>query len=217
MDDEELEELTDEQMTVLDRMIENLPQNNHNSPVRGESIRNGIAIKRGRTSSFDGLTDEQLAAIDVEVENVSKRFSPSKNPLSESSAAELYEDLVGFDELTATQFNFFDREVEQFATRQQHDQQQVQQHSHMNGNDQTTHMNTTIASQIELAAALFDDEDDENGPSLDHLECLITRFKHDRFREKQWEIIRAVMIEKRDVCAVMATGYGKSLCFQVCF
>lgn len=51
----------------------------------------------------------------------------------------------------------------------------------------------------------------------DHLECLRSRFKHNSFHEKQWEIIRAVMIEKRDVCAVMATGYGKSLCFQVGF
>lgn len=72
--------------------------------------------------------------------------------------------------------------------------------------------------QLELAAAVFDDDDDHHEPSLEHLDCLISRFKHDRFREKQWEIIRTVMIEKRDVCAVMATGYGKSLCFQVnCF
>lgn len=214
MDGDGMEELTDEQLSVLDRMVENLPQNNNSSPIRNESARNGIALKRGRTSSFDGLTDEQLAAIDIEVENASKRFSPSKTRLSESLAAELYEDMAGFDELTATQFNLFDYEVGQLAPRQQHDEQQVPQ-QHMNGNERTTQTNATIASQIELAAALFDDEGDENGPSIDHLECLISRFKHNRFRDKQWEIIRAVMIEKRDVCAVMATGYGKSLCFQV--
>lgn len=215
MDGEELEELTDEQLTELDRMVENLSQNNHSSPIRNESARNGIALKRGRTSSFDGLTDDQLAAIDVEVENVSKRFSPSKTPPIEVLEAELNGDLTGFDELTATQFNLFDHAVEQFTSRQQNDPQQAQHHSHMNGNEQTTHTNAITASQVELAAALFDDEDDGNGPSIDHLECLVSRFKHNRFRDKQWEIIRAVMIEKRDVCAVMATGYGKSLCFQV--
>lgn len=73
------------------------------------------------------------------------------------------------------------------------------------------------AEQLELAAALFNDDDDGSAPSLDHLAFLLSHFKHDRFREKQWEIIRTVMIEKRDVCAVMATGYGKSLCFQVRF
>lgn len=64
--------------------------------------------------------------------------------------------------------------------------------------------------QLELA-------NDDHLPSLEHLNCLITRFKHSQFRNKQWEIIRTVMIEKRDVCAVMATCHGKSLCFQVYF
>lgn len=215
MDDDGLEEFTDEQLSALDLIIENLPQNDRSSPMRSENARNGIALKRGRTSSFEGLTDEQLAAIDIEVENVSKSVSPKRTRMIESAAAELYEDLAGFDELTATQFISLDHEVERFTSRQQHQQQPLQQHSHANGNGQTTHTNTITASQVELAAALFDDADDVNGPSSDHLECLRKRFKHDRFREKQWEIIRAVMIEKRDVCAVMATGYGKSLCFQV--
>lgn len=47
-----------------------------------------------------------------------------------------------------------------------------------------------------------------------HLDCLQTKFGINSFREMQWEIIRMVMYKKRDVCAVMATGHGKSLCFQ---
>lgn len=263
MDGDEMEEFTDEQLSELDRIVENLPQND--SPIRNTNVCKGIALKRGRTSSFEGFTDEQLAAIDNEVESANKRISPKKTRLIESPSAPQEEDLAGFNELTATQLSSLDQEVERFTLRQQH--------TDANANVQllAAHANTITASQIELAAAIFDDEDDQNGPpndhaitasqielaaalfddednqneppidraiaasqielaaalfddedngngpSLDHLECLRSHFKHYRFREKQWEIIRAVMIEKRDVCAVMATGYGKSLCFQVLF
>lgn len=30
----------------------------------------------------------------------------------------------------------------------------------------------------------------------------------------QWEIIKTVLFDKRDQCVLMATGSGKSLCFQ---
>lgn len=60
------------------------------------------------------------------------------------------------------------------------------------------------------------DEFFKNGrePEMEHLECLRSKFGLTSFRQKQWDIIRAVMYDKKDVCAVMATGYGKSLCFQ---
>lgn len=51
-------------------------------------------------------------------------------------------------------------------------------------------------------------------PQAKHLECLSTRFGHNRFRSMQWDIIRSVMQDKRDNCVIMPTGYGKSLCFQ---
>jgi RecQ family ATP-dependent DNA helicase len=38
---------------------------------------------------------------------------------------------------------------------------------------------------------------------------------YDGLKPKQFEIINGVVNEKRDVCAVLATGFGKSLCFQV--
>lgn len=60
------------------------------------------------------------------------------------------------------------------------------------------------------------DEFFNNGsePEMEHLECLKSKFGLTSFRQKQWDIIRAVMYDKKDVSAVMATGYGKSLCFQ---
>lgn len=212
MDAEELDELTDTQLTALDRAVENLPRDEQSSPVTRDVNRADlISLKRGRTSSFDGLTDEQLAAIDIEVENTNRNLRSKRSCLNwnESHTNQTDEDFADFGELTSTQLNSLDRQVENFNSRQQ------QSHSVENENERQTHNNTLTASQLELAAAVFDDDDGENGPSFDHLECLRARFRHDRFRDMQWEIIRAVMIEKRDVCAVMATGYGKSLCFQV--
>lgn len=65
------------------------------------------------------------------------------------------------------------------------------------------------------APTMMNQLNDENvAPQPQHIQLLREKFKHDEFRTKQWEIIRAIIIEKRDVVGVMATGYGKSLCFQ---
>lgn len=42
--------------------------------------------------------------------------------------------------------------------------------------------------------------------------CLQCHFGHSQFRPTQWQVIRT-LIEKRDCCCVMATGYGMSLCY----
>ncbi|XP_060027528.1 bifunctional 3'-5' exonuclease/ATP-dependent helicase WRN [Erinaceus europaeus] len=66
--------------------------------------------------------------------------------------------------------------------------------------------------------ALGEDEVGEDhslpGPSADQVICLKTYFGHSSFKPVQWRIIRSVLEERRDNIVVMATGYGKSLCFQ---
>lgn len=52
-----------------------------------------------------------------------------------------------------------------------------------------------------------------SSPSQLHLDILKKHFGHDNFRPMQWRIIAAIL-DRRDNFAVMATGYGKSLCFQ---
>ncbi|XP_037041683.1 Werner syndrome ATP-dependent helicase-like isoform X1 [Bradysia coprophila] len=54
----------------------------------------------------------------------------------------------------------------------------------------------------------------EPEPRTEHFECLQNVFGHSGFRPMQWKVIRSIIEEKRDNCCIMATGYGKSLCFQ---
>ncbi|KRT80493.1 helicase, partial [Oryctes borbonicus] len=51
-------------------------------------------------------------------------------------------------------------------------------------------------------------------PHQRHLDVLFKIFGHKEFRPMQWKIINSIINDRRDNCAIMATGYGKSLCYQ---
>lgn len=51
-------------------------------------------------------------------------------------------------------------------------------------------------------------------PDKQYIDVLKEYFGHSKFRPMQWKIINTALNEKRDQCVVMATGYGKSLCYQ---
>ena len=53
-----------------------------------------------------------------------------------------------------------------------------------------------------------------DAPSSKALRLLKQFYGYSSFRHVQWKIIRAVTEERRDHCVVMATGSGKSLCYQ---
>ncbi|KAK3858350.1 hypothetical protein Pcinc_035461 [Petrolisthes cinctipes] len=50
-------------------------------------------------------------------------------------------------------------------------------------------------------------------PNEKYLQLLHRDFGHSSFRPMQWKIIHAAL-QGQDNCVVMATGYGKSLCYQ---
>ncbi|XP_053434433.1 bifunctional 3'-5' exonuclease/ATP-dependent helicase WRN isoform X2 [Nycticebus coucang] len=65
----------------------------------------------------------------------------------------------------------------------------------------------------------IEEEDDEKDcllpvPSATQVTFLKTYFGHSSFKPVQWKVIHSVLEERRDNVVVMATGYGKSLCFQ---
>ncbi|XP_060764194.1 bifunctional 3'-5' exonuclease/ATP-dependent helicase WRN isoform X2 [Neoarius graeffei] len=51
-------------------------------------------------------------------------------------------------------------------------------------------------------------------PTPDQIKCLKMYFGHHNFKPVQWKVIQSVLEQRRDNLVVMATGYGKSLCFQ---
>ena len=51
-------------------------------------------------------------------------------------------------------------------------------------------------------------------PTAEQNSFLRNNFGHSAFKPLQWRIVQSVMEERRDQCVVMATGYGKSLCYQ---
>ncbi|XP_075118331.1 bifunctional 3'-5' exonuclease/ATP-dependent helicase WRN [Leptodactylus fuscus] len=64
-----------------------------------------------------------------------------------------------------------------------------------------------------------EEEDDEWDPALPEpnvhqISCLKTYFGHSSFKPVQWKVIHSILKERRDNLVVMATGYGKSLCYQ---
>ncbi|XP_006834589.1 PREDICTED: Werner syndrome ATP-dependent helicase [Chrysochloris asiatica] len=66
---------------------------------------------------------------------------------------------------------------------------------------------------------IIEEEDEEckyyiPEPSAKQVNCLKTYFGHSSFKPVQWKVIHSVLEERKDNVVVMATGYGKSLCFQ---
>ncbi|XP_062902863.1 bifunctional 3'-5' exonuclease/ATP-dependent helicase WRN isoform X2 [Mobula hypostoma] len=51
-------------------------------------------------------------------------------------------------------------------------------------------------------------------PNAKQIKCLKTYFGHSNFKPVQWNVIHSILQDRRDNLVVMATGYGKSLCYQ---
>ncbi|XP_062430356.1 bifunctional 3'-5' exonuclease/ATP-dependent helicase WRN isoform X2 [Rhea pennata] len=83
----------------------------------------------------------------------------------------------------------------------------------------------TSETELNLAPDVDEDEGIEEeeeeswdpllpAPSESQVTCLKTYFGHSSFKPVQWKVISSVLKDRRDNLVVMATGYGKSLCYQ---
>ncbi|XP_044743644.1 Werner syndrome ATP-dependent helicase-like isoform X2 [Chrysoperla carnea] len=71
-------------------------------------------------------------------------------------------------------------------------------------------LNNSFSSQDETGSQ----DDSFYEPPEKYLKVLSKCFGHQKFRPMQWNIINTALNNKRDQCIIMATGSGKSLCFQ---
>uniref|UniRef100_UPI00358E91C4 bifunctional 3'-5' exonuclease/ATP-dependent helicase WRN isoform X2 n=1 Tax=Myxine glutinosa TaxID=7769 RepID=UPI00358E91C4 len=83
------------------------------------------------------------------------------------------------------------------------------------------HKITALPKESDISASMTDDDDDDKSegnipepPRTEHLTCLKTFFGHSLFKPMQWQVITSLLEERRDNVVIMATGYGKSLCYQ---
>ncbi|ETE72988.1 Werner syndrome ATP-dependent helicase, partial [Ophiophagus hannah] len=90
-----------------------------------------------------------------------------------------------------------------------------------------SNLNSNLESLEKQSDLVADDEGEEGieeeeeiwdssfpKPSSEQIACLKMYFGHSSFKPVQWKVISSVLQERRDNLVVMATGYGKSLCFQ---
>lgn len=206
-DDDKFDELSDEQFAAIDLDVAN--SSRHEDEENDQNIANStpeqaLAPTQSQADVFAGVSEEQLAVLDGDVARMNNRKKQKINANQNDEADEL------FSEFTDDQFRALDQAVENINNRPERDRNLQQ--TIPNNNSQHLNENIVSTSELELAAAIFDD--DYNEPTLEHLHCLRSKFNITQFRPKQWEIIDAIMNKGRDVSAVMATGSGKSLCFQ---
>ncbi|XP_078578386.1 bifunctional 3'-5' exonuclease/ATP-dependent helicase WRN-like [Branchiostoma floridae x Branchiostoma japonicum] len=77
----------------------------------------------------------------------------------------------------------------------------------------------TVDDEDDNETDIEEEEEEEKDPSVpppdkDTIDSLKRYFGHAHFRPMQWKIVRSILKERRDNCCIMATGYGKSLCYQ---
>ncbi|XP_036154388.1 Werner syndrome ATP-dependent helicase isoform X2 [Myotis myotis] len=84
--------------------------------------------------------------------------------------------------------------------------------------DVESNLNVPCKEDEDEDEAIEEEEENEDhsipGPNEKQVICLKTYFGHSSFKPVQWKVIHSVLEERRDNVVVMATGYGKSLCFQ---
>ena len=57
---------------------------------------------------------------------------------------------------------------------------------------------------------------DKNDQLLSEYNKILKKYwKYDSLKPTQFEIIKKMLIDKKDVCAILATGFGKSICYQL--
>ncbi|XP_058029205.1 bifunctional 3'-5' exonuclease/ATP-dependent helicase WRN isoform X3 [Ahaetulla prasina] len=128
-------------------------------------------------------------------------------------AAGMPEDLQSIeDDHGATMENDYELEMEMLKSLEDTDK------SKLNSNLGSLEKQSDYVAEDEGEEGIEEEEESWDSslpkPSSKQIACLKMYFGHSSFKPVQWKVISSVLQERRDNLVVMATGYGKSLCFQ---
>nr|XP_056704908.1 bifunctional 3'-5' exonuclease/ATP-dependent helicase WRN [Euleptes europaea] len=138
------------------------------------------------------------------------------------------EELLNETTYTSEDISFVEDEENSSCTIESDDELEMEMVKSLEGVDK--HHAEFADSQLDKTRrpsdAVVDDEDEGieeeeeswdsslPGPNDKQISCLKIYFGHSNFKPVQWKVISSVLQDRRDNLVVMATGYGKSLCFQ---
>ncbi|XP_070598282.1 bifunctional 3'-5' exonuclease/ATP-dependent helicase WRN isoform X3 [Erythrolamprus reginae] len=127
-------------------------------------------------------------------------------------AACMLEDLQSIEDDHSAMENDYEFEMEMLKSLEDTNQ------SNLNSNPRSLEKQGDHVAEDEGEEGIEEEEESWDSslpkPSSEQIACLKMYFGHSNFKPVQWKVISSVLQERRDNLVVMATGYGKSLCFQ---
>ncbi|CAL1287819.1 unnamed protein product [Larinioides sclopetarius] len=171
---------------------------------KNEEFLNDIRNKiEEATSALDAISEVKDAKEDITIDEFSENeIQPSDDEWG--SNPEDFDDMIKACEDVEHSFNSIEDPSSDPPTDNE------DQNDHLDNEES----NLNSSNEDNLLVPSNDDVFDCDPPSDEHFRILKQFFGHASFRPMQWKIIHSVLVEHKDVSAVMATGYGKSLCYQ---
>lgn len=152
-----------------------------------------------------GLTADELYMIEQE-EKESRNKSEEGQDEVEPEASFIFDNDEEFESEMLKSVEFLDKVPQSFSTKS----------AQIPVPDRKVDNNAMDEEEDE---GIEEEEEDDWDPALPEpnvhqISCLKTYFGHSSFKPVQWKVIHSILKERRDNLVVMATGYGKSLCYQ---
>ncbi|KAG7476943.1 hypothetical protein MATL_G00088070 [Megalops atlanticus] len=185
------------------------PQN-VSDPVEEDSERNCNNIHRECIMSLD-ISEYELQMLEMQAR---------QEDLEEQSTLE-FQDRKALDDSSDQSYVVeSDEELEsEMLQCAEEVERKIQKDKVLQPDRERTHQTQSAFPEDEDEDEGIEEEEEEFDPSIpepssEEIKCLKMYFGHSSFKPVQWKVIYSVVEERRDNLVVMATGYGKSLCFQ---
>ncbi|XP_013772432.1 uncharacterized protein LOC106457546 [Limulus polyphemus] len=172
------------------------------------------------TTSDESLTlQQQLLEVVNHLQNAKSVLE--KNSLNKPNSQQHYtvdfdtdtdEDLIGKDDVDLLETEDIDQEM--IRACEEAEKSFYNEDEDYDNTEDSPNCDGLKVDEKNLETDDQNEQDFDCPPAMEnHLRLLRHYFGHTSFRPMQWKIIHSVL-EGQDNCVVMATGYGKSLCYQ---